>query len=179
MNRPTVFGAGVALLLSATVAHANPNFGADDVRTVFHIAKSNDRNRVDYGIHLDAECQPVGRAPVYAYWHRFEPGEALFGDLNVLDQRIYGIARQAVRTRTPNGSWVELRVEALRSMRILILIQRAESGCVARAQIEVNRRAAFVDRVFVQLRGSFEVEYVVFRGVDVQSAEPVVERRQP
>ena len=166
--------------LQADAARASPTFGPHDVRTVFHIAKSDDRNRVDYGIRLDGECQPVGARPIYAYWHRFEPGEPTFGDLNYLDRQAYGIASQRVRTRAENGSWTEMRINAFPALRVLVLSQRTASGCVARARIPVNSRPAFVDRVYVQLGGPFHtVEHVTFRGVDVRTERPVVERRRP
>ena len=163
----------------AAPASATPSFGSHDVRTVFHIAKSDDRNRVDYGIHLDARCQPVGDEPVYAYWHRFEPGFPRFGDLGFMDSRVYGISSQSVPTRSDDGTWVEMHLAAFPDLRILVLVQRHDGRCVARAQIPVRGQPAFVDRVFVQLRQPLGVEYVRFRGVDVQTGQPVSERRRP
>ena len=181
VQRRLLTSVGLLVLTWTSTALATVSFGPRDVRTVFHIAKSDDHNRVDYGIRLDERCQPAGRSPVYAYWHRFEVGEPRYGDLNMLDQQVYGITSQSVRTRSDNGTWVELHVAALPSLRILILVQRQGDRCVARAQIPVNSRPAFVDRVFVQLGGSpfTPVEYVTFRGVDPQTQEPVFERRQP
>ena len=174
---------GVAVGFLATFvaapAEADPSFGPHDVRTVFHIAKSDDHNRVDYGIRLDAECRPIGREPLYAYWHRFEPGEPRYGDLNMMDRQVYGIATQAVRTRAPGGSWTELRLNGFARLRILVLARRTEHGCDARARIPVNNRPAYVDRVFVQLDGPFGVESVTFRGIDADTLEPVSERRLP
>lgn len=169
----------LGVMLLCGIAYASPDFGPHDVRTVFQIAKSDDHNRVDYGIRLDGRCQPVGESPVYAYWHRFEPGQPRYGDLNMLDRQVYGIVSQAVRTRHPHGSWTEMYVAALPDLRILILTQRTEQGCVARAQIPVNSRPAFVDRVFVQLSGPFSIEHVTFHGVDVETSEPVSQRRAP
>lgn len=163
----------------AAHAQAGRSFGPHDVRTIFHIAKSDDRNRVDYGIHLDADCQPVGRSPVYAYWHRFEPGEPRYGELNPLDRQLYGIRSQRVRTRSANGTWTEMRINALPGYRILVLTQRTADGCQARARAAVNHRPAFIHRVFVQLGGPFSVDHVVFRGVDATTHRPVVERRLP
>lgn len=156
-------------------------FGPRDVRTVFHIAKSDDRNRVDYGIRLDGRCQPVGSSPMYAYWHRFEPGEPVFGDLNALDRQAYGIRNQRVRTRAEGGSWVEMRIAAFSTLRILILTQPHDGDCIARAQIPLHDRPAFVDRVFVQLSGGLfgGVDHVDFNGVDVQTGDPVSQRRRP
>ena len=180
--RPWIPTAVAFVLLSlASTASATVTFGPSDVRTVFHIAKSDDHNRVDYGVRLDARCQPVGRSPVYAYWHRFEPGEPVIGELNALDRQVYGITRQTVRSRADNGSWIDVRIAALPSLRILILSQRHAGRCVARARIPVNDRPAFVDRVFVQLGGGIlsSVESVTFSGVDAETSERVSERRRP
>jgi hypothetical protein len=48
-------------------------FGANDLPTLFFIAKSDDRNRVDYGMRLDSRCAPYGDEPVFPYWREFEP----------------------------------------------------------------------------------------------------------
>jgi hypothetical protein len=177
--RALTFIAPFALLGPSAVAKAVPSFGRHDVRTVFFIEKSDDRNRVDYGIHLDARCQPVGNEPVYAYWHRFEPNEPVYGDLNIFDRQIYAITSQSVRTRSESGTWTEMRLAAFPRMRVLILTQRTEAGCVARAQIPVNDRPAFVDRVSVLLSGPNMVESVTFHGVDTQTSAPVSQRRRP
>lgn len=169
----------LAVLLATATSHAQPRFGPQDVRTVFHIAKSDDRNRVDYGIHLDEQCQPRGANPIYAYWHRFEPGQATYGALNAFDTRVYGIASQRVHTRSERGTWTEMRINALSDLRILVLTQRTAEGCIARARIPVNSRPVFVDRVFVQLSGPFSVEHVEFHGVDASTSAPVSERRRP
>ena len=64
---------------------------------------------------------------------------------------------------------------------MLILSQPHAGGCVARAQIPINDRPAFVDRVFVQLSGGLlgGIEHVEFSGVDTQTQRPVRERRRP
>jgi len=47
---------------SPSSAHADPHFGPHDVATVFYVSKSENRNRVDYGLHLDADCHAQGCA---------------------------------------------------------------------------------------------------------------------
>jgi hypothetical protein len=65
---------GFALLAAPSSARAgDPSFDANDIETLFFIAKSDDRNRVDYGMRLDKHCAPVGEAPVFPYWREFEP----------------------------------------------------------------------------------------------------------
>jgi len=163
----------------ASPAYADVTFGDNDVRTIFYISKSDDRNRVDYAIRLDQRCQPVGTTPVYAYWHRFEPGEATYGDLNSMDRRAYGISRQTVRSRAANGSWVEMHLAGFPEQRFLVLAQRGEDGsCHARAQLSIDERDAFLDHIHVQL-GWVGVDRIVLHGREVTSGTEVSETRRP
>jgi hypothetical protein len=41
--------------------------------TLFFISKSDDENRVDYGMRLDSKCAPYGDESVFPYWREFEP----------------------------------------------------------------------------------------------------------
>src|SRR5689334_14951358 len=62
-----------AILAPAGAARAGEvAFGAHDVPTVFFISKSDDRNRVDYGIRLDASCAPLNDDAMFLYWRVFE-----------------------------------------------------------------------------------------------------------
>lgn len=170
----------VALFLAfASLAYATPRIGAHDLPTLFYVAKSDDRNRVDYGVRLDASCSPVGEEPMFAYWRRFEPGQDPLGDLNLLDRTIYGIAQQEVRTRAANGSWIEVSLRALPSRRVLVLVQRAGDRCVGAAQTDIRGRESILDHVFVQLRGPASIDHAMIRGEDRASGEPVSERFVP
>lgn len=46
--------------MSTPATRATLSSGANDVQTTFFIAKSDDRNRVDYGMRLDTNRAPVG-----------------------------------------------------------------------------------------------------------------------
>jgi len=169
-----------ALTVPASPALARVSFGEHDVRTVFYISKSDDRNRVDYGIRLTAQCMPDGDEPVYAYWHRFEPRQARFGDLRGMDRRAYGIRRQSVSSRAANGSWIEMRIRGFSRERILILVQRGADGtCHARAQVRIDAHDAFLDHIHIQLSGPMRIENVILEGTDVQSGSPLRESRRP
>lgn len=173
-----------ALLILACVtlpasSFADPTFGRHDVRTVFYISKSDDRNRVDYGIRLDARCQPRSPRPVYAYWRRFEPDQPRFGDLNLLDRRAYAVARQHVVSTASSGSWIEMYIAAVPELRVLVLAQPGGEGCRARAQVPIRGRPAFLDHIHVQLSGPMSVDHVLLRGEDVARGAPVFERRSP
>ena len=164
----------VPLLTLALVASAQGRFGAHDVRTVFFVAKSDDRNRVDYAIALDADCQPSSDQPIYPYWRRFEPGQPVIGELNTFDLQAYGIERQAVRSRADNGSWTELTLRQL-PRRILVLSRpRPGGGCMAEAYGQIDGRHARLTSVFVQL-GLISVSRISIRGEDARDRSPIVE----
>ncbi len=158
------------------MAYALPTIGPHDVATVFYISKSDDRNRVDYGVHLDASCAPVGRDPVFAYWRRFEPGQERFGDLNFLDQTAYGVERQEVGTPDATGTWIRVLLRALSSRPIQVRIQRGPAGCTGAALLDIRGRDAILDHVFVQLGGPASIDHLMIRGEERLSGQPVHER---
>ena len=172
---------GIALAGSAVpaVASAQPSVGPSDVATVFYIAKSDDRNRVDYGIHLGSDCQPAGDAPLFAYWHRFEPNQPVYGALSDLDHRAYGIRSQRVVERTDHGSWVELILAALPHERILVLTVRQGDQCVARARARVGGKEVLIGHVFVQLGGLLGVDHLMVIGEDVATGHVSRTRMAP
>lgn len=160
-------------------ALADVTFGEHDIRTIFFISKSDDRNRVDYGIRLDETCQPAGPTPIYAYWHRFEPGQPTVGELNGLDERAYGITRQHVRTAAPNGVWLEMHLSGFPEQRFLILVQRNGGGeCLARAMIPIDDHDAYLDHIHVTL-GFVGVDRVTLHGRDTRTGAELVETRRP
>lgn len=169
----------VAIVLVATAAHATPSIGAHDVATLFYVAKSDDRNRVDYGVRLDASCAPLGDAPIHAYWRRFEPGQEPLGDLNFMDRRAYDLAHQSVRVRETNGSWIEFGIRALPSHRLLALVQRVGDRCVGAVQTTIRAQEAILDHVFVQLDGPMRVREVILRGEVRATGHPVSETMRP
>jgi Domain of unknown function (DUF4833) len=54
------------------------DFGEHDVRSVFPIEKSQNRNQVHYGVHLSEACVPPRDAPVYVYWRELRKGQNVF-----------------------------------------------------------------------------------------------------
>ncbi|AKF04345.1 DUF4833 domain-containing protein [Sandaracinus amylolyticus] len=169
----------LALLVIVSMARADPRIGAFDLPTLFYIAKSDDRNRVDYGVRLDEQCSPASRAPIYAYWRRFEPGQEPLADLSMLDHRGYGIAHQSVRVSEPNGSWIELRLQAFPQRRLLALVQLAGDRCVGAVHADIDGREAVLDHVFVHLDGPMQVREIELRGEERATGRPLVERLRP
>src|SRR6185369_7243989 len=96
----------LAVALAAPAAQAAyPAFGSNDVPTVFFISKSDDHNRVDYWMRLDARCQPVNDEAVTPYWREFEKAPPVVTHATgLLDGMAYGIAAQRVAKRSATES---------------------------------------------------------------------------
>jgi len=176
----TTASLALALALGPVPALAQVEFGPHDVRTVFFIAKSQNRNRVDYALSLDAECRPKGAAPVRPYWRLFEEGGRL-EPLARHERRAYGIASQRVRA-TRGGYVVELRLRALPERPIEVHAVKDSSGrCRAGAITPIRGQRAELHSIFVQLASGLipRVDSVLVEGRAVTDHRYLRERLTP
>jgi hypothetical protein len=157
-------------------AHADARFWANDIRTLFVIAKNIDRDEVQYGIHLDKDCAPIGAEPLYAYWRQLEQGPDVTEDLNVLDKTVYGIDKQWVTKRSPDENKVLMTLKATPTRGIAVITRKRDGKCVAESIATINGKPARLDRVFVHVPGFLRVDWIEIRGVDIASGQPAVER---
>ena len=180
--RPIEVGAAfltVALLMASRHATADDvvQFGPADVKYVFFIAKSQNRNQVHYGIRLDRECSPVGTRPVFAYWRMFEnQGEAepLLGT----EGPAYGLDDAQEIANAPDTSQVRVRLRAFRDRPLVVTVTRRGDVCEAAASTTIAGTNAKLDSMYVKLRWPFGVEYLLLRGSRVVDGRWVQERIQ-
>ncbi len=166
-------------LVPADVRGDGPRFGRHDVQTVFYIAKSENRNRVDFGIRLDSNCQPRGNEPVFPYWRMLEESPTTLEGLSTGEPRAYGIASQRVHDRSRHGTWVHVRLRALDSRPVEILALRNSSGqCDAGARIQIRGKEAHLHHVYVQLGGGLipRPRWIQLAGRTVREERRVRER---
>jgi hypothetical protein len=182
ITRAAIF-ASIALLCVAVSPEAlgsdAPHFGPNDVPTVFYIAKSENRNRVDFGIRLDSNCQPRGNEPVFPYWRMLEESPSTLEGLSRGEPRAYGIAEQRVHDRSRHGTWVRVVLRAVPSRPIEVLALRNSSGrCTAGARMQIRGREAHLGHVYVQLgRGLIpRPRWIRLEGRTVREEHPVRER---
>lgn len=64
----------VVSVLGASTAVASADPPSSGPTPVFSIAKSENKNEVQYVVRLDDGCAPVGSSPVSAYWRMLERG---------------------------------------------------------------------------------------------------------
>ncbi|HSO36709.1 MAG TPA: DUF4833 domain-containing protein [Labilithrix sp.] len=169
-------GLVAALVVAAApaVAHADPSFGANDIRTLFAIKKSENKNEVHYGIHLDAACLPVGEAPIFAYWQDYEKGPNVVADLGMLEKSAYGIKGQWVKKRTAEESKILMSLNATPDRGIMITTTKKDGKCVSETLATINKEPALLEQVFVHIAGFLSVDWIELRGL--RFGKPMVER---
>jgi Domain of unknown function (DUF4833) len=160
--------------LLAGAAQGDP--AARDVPSVFHVAKSENKNQVHYGVHLDASCSPIGTAPVFAYWRMFEHGPLAAEPLLQREVKAYGVAEQHVTERGAEGAQLSLQLHALPKRPIVVKTNRRGDVCDAVATTVIAGVPAVLSSVFVQLRWPFGVDHLELSGRALADGRPVQER---
>jgi hypothetical protein len=158
------------LLVSVTVYPLQPiaragsepvNFEENDILSVFHIAKSQNRNQVHYGIHVDELCRPVGAHPVFVYWREFEKGPTTISGLLDREQPIYGIREQRVQVLASTAGRVRVNLGALPDRAINVESFRDdEHRCIARALIDIKRERCILRSIYVNVGTLFSVDKI-------------------
>ena len=168
----------LAFLTQSNDAHAGAvNFGANDVQTVFFINKSDDHNRVDYGIHLNANCAPTGDDAVFPYWREFEPPPPVrTHTLGIFEYVPYGFSEQRLVHRSQTGGDQLVRLKQL-DRPIAVHTRKDGDHCVATAYARIaGVEGAQLVSVYAKLAGATSVDYVEIHGKNAQTGADLVER---
>jgi hypothetical protein len=144
-----------------------------ELGSVLAIAKSSNRNQVNYSLLVDDACAPAGHAPVRPYWRMLERGPLVTEPLSDSEQRVLGVERQEVA-----GSRVQIALRGMPDRPIVIETQRTPEGrCSASAEMTIAGVQARVASVFVQQR-FLGIGYVLLTGWS-QDGKTVSERLSP
>ncbi|HEX4447271.1 MAG TPA: DUF4833 domain-containing protein [Polyangiaceae bacterium] len=168
--------AALVVLAGAGTARAQATPGASAVVPVFSIAKSENRNQVQYVVRLDDHCAPSGPAPVSAYWRMLEKGPMQTAPLLSREVRAYGLASQAVVDGDASGGRVRAVLKALPQRPLLIVTSRgADGSCRALATVVIAGAPAHLFDVYVHLRW-YGVDYVLLQGWSTDGSRVVREK---
>jgi hypothetical protein len=160
-RRAVTFLALVALV--GTFARAE-SASSPHALLLFSISKSENKNQVQFAIHVDDNCQPLTPAPVFAYWRMREKGPAVTEPLLAHELDAYGIASQAT-TRAADGGVVQLALRAVRGRPITVEVSRTPSGeCRALSTVAILGTPAHLFDVYAKLKWPFGVEYLLLEG---------------
>jgi hypothetical protein len=167
-----------AVLAIAATALADVHFGPHDVPTVFFVSKSDDANRVDYGIRLDPRCRPASTSPMAVYWREFEGGRQgrVTHGLNLLEVHAYDVADQRILTQGEDGATLSLTIRALRARAITVHTRPGPAGrCLAEAHTTIGHVDAILHHVHLTLDGPGQVRHADLFGTTAGGRE-VTER---
>ena len=156
-------------------------FGPHDIETLFFISKSDDHNRVDYGLRLDPSCQPVGDAPVFPYWREFEGAPPVrTHSLKFFEHAAYGVAGLKSVRLAEKSAEISLRLRALARQLVISTGLGPDGRCqaVVRTSIDGVEGAELVS-AYVKLKGVLSVDYVEIYGRHPVSGADLSERIKP
>lgn len=172
-----------ALLAAAALARApharadEPTFGPNDVPTLFFIAKNLDKNRVDYGLRLDANCVPPNDDAIVPYWRLFEgspPGRTK--PLSLIDHVPYGIAEQKLLSKSASGAEYRVRLKQLSRPITIVTSKGSDGKCVAIPRARIGEGTAQLVSVFAQMKNVITPDYIDVFGKKLDTGAPVTER---
>jgi len=181
-RRLVVASFGLAVLATAGDARATPvSFGPNDVPTVFFINKSDDHNRVDYGIRLDSNCAPIGDDAVFPYWREFEHAPPVVTHpLGIFEYVPYGFSEQRLVHRNMQGGDDLIRLKQLARPILIRARKGADGRCTATAYARIGGvEGAELVSVYAKLAGPMSVDYIDIHGKNPQTGADITERVRP
>jgi hypothetical protein len=172
--------APVVLVVMASAGDARADttqFGTNDVPTVFFISKSDDHNRVDYGVRLNDHCAPTGDDAVFPYWRELEKNPVNLHSLNIFEYVPYGFSEQRLVHRTLTGGDQLVRLKQLDRPILITTKKEADGHCSAQARARVaGVEGAILTSVYAKLAGAMSVDYIDIHGKNPQTGADLVER---
>ncbi|MGH7293461.1 MAG: DUF4833 domain-containing protein, partial [Polyangiaceae bacterium] len=124
------------------------------------IAKSSNKNQVNYAVTVDDACAPVGPSPVHPYWRMLERGPTATEPLTEREQRVLGLKYQEV---TPGA--VEV---ALRGMPTRVFAIHTSAGldgrCGSWVETTIDGATTRLKSIYVQQKLFGTVDYVLLSG---------------
>jgi hypothetical protein len=143
---------------------------------IFTIAKSENKNQVQYVIRLDDHCAPVGSAPLSGFWRMLEQGPSQTAPILPREVRAYDFASQTILRRDAAGGEVRAVLRALPGRPVTIVTSRGADGkCRAAATLSVSGTPAYLFNVYVQLKWD-GVDYLLLRAWSTDGSHVVTEK---
>lgn len=158
-----------------------PPFGPFDIQTVFYIEKSNDKDRVDYGMRLDQHCAPVGDDAVFPYWRELQHAPPVRSHkISFMQYAAYGFSEQRVVKRTPTGGQYLVVLKQVDRPILIVTKQGKEGYCIATAYTHVSGvKSAQLDYIYAKIASLMSVDYIDVHGTDLKTGKKLVEHMVP
>jgi hypothetical protein len=164
----------LVLVCAAAVVHAD-RLPSSPINSVFHIAKSENKNQVHYAVSVDARCRPSGKTPVHGYWREYEEGPNVTDALRSHQQRAYGLSARGVSLGEDRGD-IRVSLRALPERQLRIETFRDGDRCRARAFTPIQGQPAVLTSIYVEIGFLYSIDYILLRGRRVSDGAPIQER---
>ena len=146
-----------------------------DMNTVFLVAKSENKNQVHFGVHVDQQCNVVGANPLYGYWRMLEKKGEIEPILS-REVRAYGIDPVQKIEKSGDTTTITTRLNAIPDRLLRIRITRTPSGCGAEATMPIAGGDARLRLIYVRIGWMFSVDYILLRGSRMPDGHTVEEK---
>jgi len=146
-----------------------------DPRSLFLIAKSENKNQVHYGVHLDEACNVVGASPLYGYWRMLENKGEIEPILS-REVRAYGVDPVQRIEKNGDATTIYARMNAIPDRQLRVTVARTEGRCEARASMSIAGADAHLSLIYIRLSWPFGVDYILLRGSRALDGRSVEEK---
>jgi hypothetical protein len=165
------------LLLTPFAARAAAGTAGGSDVSLFTIAKSENKNEVEYAVHVDKQCAPISGTPVFAYWRMLELGPTKVAPILPREVSAYGVASQKVLSQDGAGGKVRVVLRAMSTRPIVVETARAGNGaCRAVAAVTIAGAPAHLFNVYVKLKEVLGVDYLLARGWSLDGSKMLTEK---
>lgn len=174
--RPHPIALTLALLLVPMAARGNAPAPSSRAVALFSIAKSENKNQVQYAVRVDERCAPLGAAPVFAYWRMLE--QATDRREPLLDRELpaYGMSSQSVTVQGAGGGKVQITLRAVSTRAIEVETWRDASGeCRGSATLLISGTLARLFNVYAKLRWPWGIDYLLLQGWSLDGSRVIRE----
>jgi hypothetical protein len=146
------------------------------VQSIFHIAKSENKNQVHYAVKVDAACKPMGARPIYGYWRELERGPKVTSPLLDHEQRAYGVNEPRSIRQLASSAEILISLRAFPERPMIVQVFQVGGRCVARTVTQIKGQSALLQSIYIDIGFLFSINYAMLTGVRVQDGQRVQEK---
>jgi len=176
-HRCVVYLIVAAILMITHSGDADPATSGEprDPKSVFLVAKSENKNQVHYGVKLDEACHVVDDRPLYGYWRMLE-NEGQIEPILSREVRAYGIDPAQRVEKSGDVTTIYARMNAIPDRVLRVTVTRAAGRCEARATMSIAGAEANLRLIYIRLAWPFGVDYILLRGSRMIDGRPIEEK---
>jgi hypothetical protein len=175
--RRVVYLIVAAILTSAHSGLADPPAPREprEPKSVFLVAKSENKNQVHYAVRVDDACNVIGTDPLYGYWRMLEKRGEIEPMLS-REVRAYGLEPVQRIEKSGDATTIYARMNAIPDRILRVTVTRTAGRCEARATTSIAGTDAQLRLIYIRLSWPFGVDYILLRGSRLADGHSIEEK---